>query len=94
MNATFAQGLKAVCPSQGGGGTVLNNNRVTDPNKLSNQYSLLETTLFLCAKKPSTKREKPSEKLILSGARQAYTVKDRLTGKSDLPVSLLTEIFF
>jgi len=40
MNATFAQGLKAVCPppSQGGGGTVLNNNRVTDPNKLSNQY--------------------------------------------------------
>jgi len=38
MNGSFAQGLMAVCPSQGGGGTVLNNNRVTDPNRLSNQY--------------------------------------------------------
>jgi len=45
-------------------------------------------------KKPSRKPEKPSEKLIMSGDRQAYTVKDRLTGKSDLLVSLPTEIFF
>ncbi|CAN6340516.1 unnamed protein product [Urochloa humidicola] len=38
MNATFAAALRNVCPQSSGGGTVLDNNRVTDPNKLSNQY--------------------------------------------------------
>ncbi|KAL6594645.1 hypothetical protein ACP70R_048383 [Stipagrostis hirtigluma subsp. patula] len=38
MNSTFAADLKKVCPQGGAGGTVLNLNRVTDPNKLSNQY--------------------------------------------------------
>ncbi|CAN6195785.1 unnamed protein product [Urochloa humidicola] len=38
MNATFAAALRNVCPQSSGGSTVLDNNRVTDPNKLSNQY--------------------------------------------------------
>ncbi|CAN6345185.1 unnamed protein product [Urochloa humidicola] len=39
MNATFAAALKTVCPPPSNGGDpVVNNNRVTDPNVLSNQY--------------------------------------------------------
>ncbi|XP_062181472.1 peroxidase 2-like [Phragmites australis] len=40
MDATFAAALKTVCPPPGsnGGNPVVNNNNVTDPNKLSNQY--------------------------------------------------------
>ncbi|KAF8725783.1 hypothetical protein HU200_020342 [Digitaria exilis] len=40
MDATFADGLRMVCPPPGssGGDPVVNNNRVTDPNVLSNQY--------------------------------------------------------
>ncbi|CAN6331319.1 unnamed protein product [Urochloa humidicola] len=40
MNSTFAAALKTVCPPPGsnGGDPVVNNNRVTDPNVLSNQY--------------------------------------------------------
>ncbi|CAL4895830.1 unnamed protein product [Urochloa decumbens] len=38
MNTSFGVALQGVCPQSGGGGTVLDNNRVTDPNKLSNQY--------------------------------------------------------
>jgi peroxidase len=40
MNATYADALKTVCPPPGsnGGDPVLNNNRVTDPNVLSNLY--------------------------------------------------------
>jgi peroxidase len=40
MDATFAAALKTVCPppGSGGGDPVVNNNRVTDPNALSNQY--------------------------------------------------------
>ncbi|TVU17990.1 hypothetical protein EJB05_34053, partial [Eragrostis curvula] len=43
MNATYADELKKVCPSRrssygAGDHIVLNNNRVTDPNVLSNQY--------------------------------------------------------
>nr|CAB3463824.1 unnamed protein product [Digitaria exilis] len=40
MNATFADALKTVCPAPGTSGAdpVVSNNRVTDPNVLSNQY--------------------------------------------------------
>ncbi|CAN6340515.1 unnamed protein product [Urochloa humidicola] len=40
MNATFAAALKTVCPPPGsnGGDPVVNNNGVTDPNVLNNQY--------------------------------------------------------
>ncbi|XP_020179033.1 peroxidase 2 [Aegilops tauschii subsp. strangulata] len=40
MNATFAAALKKVCPPprNGGGFISVSNNRVTDPNKLSNQF--------------------------------------------------------
>jgi peroxidase len=40
MNATYAAGLKTVCPppGSGGGDPVISNNRVTDPNALSNQF--------------------------------------------------------
>ncbi|TVU18012.1 hypothetical protein EJB05_34077, partial [Eragrostis curvula] len=40
MNATYAAALKEVCPphSWGALGPWINNNRVTDPNVLSNQY--------------------------------------------------------
>jgi len=40
MNDTYATALKTVCPppGSGGGDPVVNNNRVTDPNALSNQY--------------------------------------------------------
>ncbi|CAL5097109.1 unnamed protein product [Urochloa decumbens] len=40
MNATYAAALKTVCPAPGtgGGDPLLNNNRVTDPNVLSNRY--------------------------------------------------------
>ncbi|PAN17116.1 hypothetical protein PAHAL_3G108600 [Panicum hallii] len=40
MDATYAAALKTVCPAPGsnGGDPVVNNNRVTDPNVLSNQY--------------------------------------------------------
>ncbi|XP_066360741.1 peroxidase 42-like [Miscanthus floridulus] len=40
MDATYASDLKTVCPAPGSnsGNPVINNNRVTDPNVLSNQY--------------------------------------------------------
>ncbi|KAM0885850.1 hypothetical protein ACQ4PT_030055 [Festuca glaucescens] len=39
MNATFATVLRSVCPQQGGGSILVNNNRVSqDPNKLSNAF--------------------------------------------------------
>ncbi|CAN6336227.1 unnamed protein product [Urochloa humidicola] len=38
MDTSFGDALRQVCPQTGGGGTVLDNNRVTDPNRLSNQY--------------------------------------------------------
>jgi peroxidase len=38
MDKAFGVALQAVCPRRGGGGTPLDNNRVTDPNVLSNQY--------------------------------------------------------
>ena len=40
MNNTYDAALKTVCPAPGtgGGDPVVNNNRVTDPNALSNQY--------------------------------------------------------
>ncbi|CAM0150270.1 unnamed protein product [Urochloa decumbens] len=38
MDKAFGVALQNVCPRRGNGGTVLDNNRVTDPNKLSNQY--------------------------------------------------------
>nr|CAB3463826.1 unnamed protein product [Digitaria exilis] len=38
MDRAFGDALQKVCPRRGGGGTVLDNNRVTDPNALSNQY--------------------------------------------------------
>ncbi|RLN29509.1 peroxidase 2-like [Panicum miliaceum] len=40
MDATYAAALKTVCPPPGsnGGDPVVNNNRMTDPNVLSNQY--------------------------------------------------------
>ncbi|CAN6358446.1 unnamed protein product [Urochloa humidicola] len=40
MNSTFAAALKTVCPPPGsnGGDPMVTNNRVTDPNVLSNQY--------------------------------------------------------
>lgn len=40
MNATYAAALKGACPPQPWyvEGPVVNNNRVTDPNQLSNQY--------------------------------------------------------
>ena len=40
MNNTYDAALKTVCPAPGtgGGDPVVNNNRVTDPNVLSNQY--------------------------------------------------------
>ncbi|RCV15396.1 hypothetical protein SETIT_3G052800v2 [Setaria italica] len=38
LNATYAAALRKVCPQSSGGGTVLNNNNITDPNVLSNQY--------------------------------------------------------
>ncbi|KAL6608152.1 hypothetical protein ACP70R_041215 [Stipagrostis hirtigluma subsp. patula] len=40
MNATFAAALRTVCPPPGSnaGNPVVNNNRVTDPDVLSNQY--------------------------------------------------------
>ncbi|CAM0150269.1 unnamed protein product [Urochloa decumbens] len=38
MNTSFGVALQNVCPQSGNGGTVLDNNMVTDPNKLSNQY--------------------------------------------------------
>ncbi|OEL33835.1 Peroxidase 2 [Dichanthelium oligosanthes] len=38
LNATYAAALENVCPQGGAGGTVLNNNNVTGPNVLSNQY--------------------------------------------------------
>nr|CAB3460117.1 unnamed protein product [Digitaria exilis] len=38
LNATYAGKLRSLCPQNSGGGKVLNNNNVTDPNVLSNQY--------------------------------------------------------
>ncbi|KAK3140805.1 hypothetical protein QOZ80_5AG0406060 [Eleusine coracana subsp. coracana] len=38
MNADFASNLTNVCPRNGSGSKVVNNNIVTDPNRLSNQY--------------------------------------------------------
>ncbi|CAN6336225.1 unnamed protein product [Urochloa humidicola] len=38
MDRAFGVALQGVCPRRGGGGTVVDNNRVTDPNVLSNQY--------------------------------------------------------
>jgi peroxidase len=39
MNATFATALRSVCPQQGGGSILVNNNRVSqDPNKLSDAF--------------------------------------------------------
>ncbi|KAL6607886.1 hypothetical protein ACP70R_040949 [Stipagrostis hirtigluma subsp. patula] len=40
MNATFGAALRTVCPAPGSnaGDPVVNNNRVTDPDTLSNQY--------------------------------------------------------
>ncbi|TKW24483.1 hypothetical protein SEVIR_3G053200v4 [Setaria viridis] len=38
MDRAFGVALQTVCPRRGGGGTPLDNNRVTDPNVLSNQY--------------------------------------------------------
>lgn len=41
MNATFAAALKKLCPPPSNGGSSnpsVSNNRVTDPNELSNQY--------------------------------------------------------
>ncbi|KAM0830618.1 hypothetical protein ACQ4PT_066109 [Festuca glaucescens] len=39
MNATFTTALRSVCPQQGGGSILVNNNRVSpDPNKLSNAF--------------------------------------------------------
>ncbi|WVZ96148.1 hypothetical protein U9M48_041820 [Paspalum notatum var. saurae] len=38
LNATYAAALEQACPQGGAGGTVLNNNNFSDPNRLSNQY--------------------------------------------------------
>ncbi|CAN6340513.1 unnamed protein product [Urochloa humidicola] len=38
LDRAFGVALQGVCPRRGGGGTVVDNNRVTDPNVLSNQY--------------------------------------------------------
>ncbi|KAJ1261484.1 hypothetical protein BS78_09G033100 [Paspalum vaginatum] len=38
LNATYAAALRQACPQGAGGGTQLNNNNVTDPNRLSNQF--------------------------------------------------------
>ncbi|PUZ63902.1 hypothetical protein GQ55_3G102900 [Panicum hallii var. hallii] len=38
MDKAFGEALQKECPRRGPGGTVLNNNVVTDPNALSNQY--------------------------------------------------------
>ena len=38
MDRAFGEALQSECPRRGPGGAVLDNNKVTDPNALTNQY--------------------------------------------------------
>jgi peroxidase len=81
LNATYAAALRKVCPQSSGGGTELNNNNVTDPNVLSNQYyKNLGTREVLFTSDQTLTSDAATAKMVLDNAADPIGWMARFAG--------------